>query len=236
MAAFGFEVAPTAIGRFGDQKALVVERFDRRWMDNGRWIARLPQEDFCQATGTPAALKYESDGGPGIRQCLSLLSGSSDARRDKANFVCVQLAFWLLAATDGHAKNYSIFLRRGGGYEMTPLYDVLSMWPIIGNGPDLVSPHKARLALALRGKSAHYKLQSIQTRHWRALASQSGVADAFDAMRMLVGNAPAALQRVEQELPPDFPEQLWHAVKDGVLAQCQRFEAGLDQESSPATP
>jgi serine/threonine-protein kinase HipA len=236
MAAFGFEVAPTAIGHFADQKALVVERFDRRWMDNGRWIARLPQEDFCQATGTPAALKYESDGGPGIRQCLSLLSGSSEARRDKANFVCVQLAFWLLAATDGHAKNYSIFLRRGGGYEMTPLYDVLSMWPIIGNGPDLVSPHKARLALALRGKSAHYKLQSIQTRHWRALASQSGVADAFDAMRMLVDNAPAALQRTEQELPPDFPEQLWHTVKDGVLAQCQRFEAGLDQESSLATP
>lgn len=238
MAAFGFDVAPTTIGRFGDQKALVVERFDRRWMDNGRWIARLPQEDFCQATGTPAALKYESDGGPGIRQCLSLLSGSDEARRDKAHFVRVQLAFWLLAATDGHAKNYSIFLRRGGGYEMTPLYDVLSMWPIIGNAPNLVSLHKARLALALRATNVHYKLLGIQTRHWRELASQSGVADAFEGMLALVGNAPAALRHVEQELPPDFPEPLWHTVKAGVLAQCQRFEAGLDTEksSSIATP
>lgn len=236
MAAFGFEVAPAAIGRFGDQKALVVERFDRRWMDKGRWIARLPQEDFCQATGTPAALKYENDGGPGIQPILSLLSGSSDARRDKARFVRVQLAFWLLAATDGHAKNYSIFLRRGGDYEMTPLYDVLSMWPIIGNGPNLVSPHKARLALALRGKNAHYKLLSIHTRHWRALAAQSGVADAFDGMLALVGDAPAALQRVEQDLPPDFPEPLWHAVKAGVLAQCERFEAGLDQEKNSVSP
>ncbi|MDH6165133.1 serine/threonine-protein kinase HipA [Variovorax boronicumulans] len=236
MAAFGFDVAPAAIGRFGDQKALVVERFDRRWMDKGRWIARLPQEDFCQATGTPAALKYESDGGPGIRPILSLLSGSSEARKDKAAFVRVQLAFWLLAATDGHAKNYSIFLRRGGDYAMTPLYDVLSMWPVIGNGPDLVSPHKARLALALRGKNVHYKLQSIQTRHWRALAAQSGVADAFDGMLTLVGNAPAALQRVEQELPPDFPEPLWHAVKAGVLAQCERFEADLDQEKNSIVP
>ena len=49
----GFDVAPTAMAQFGHQKVLVVERFDRRWMDDGQWIARLPQEDFCQATGTP---------------------------------------------------------------------------------------------------------------------------------------------------------------------------------------
>jgi len=237
MTAFGFDVAPTAIGRFGDQKALVVERFDRRWMDQGRWIARLPQEDFCQASGLPATLKYESDGGPGIRQCLSLLAGSSDARKDKATFVRVQLAFWLLAATDGHAKNYSIFLRRGGGYDMTPLYDMLSMWPIIGNGPNLVSAHKARLAMALRGKNAHYTLQSIQTRHWHALAAQSGVPDAFDTLCSLVADAPLALRQVEKELPPDFPEPVWRAVEAGVRAQCMRFEAGLDQaQNSTKTP
>jgi serine/threonine-protein kinase HipA len=234
MAAFGFEVAPATIGRFGDQKVLVVERFDRRWMDGGGWIARLPQEDFCQATGTPAALKYESDGGPGIRGILSLLSGSSNAQVDKAGFARAQLAFWLLAATDGHAKNYSIFLRRGGEYRMTPLYDMLSMWPIIGNGPNLVSPFKARLALALRGKNPHYQLFTIQTRHWRALALQTGVADAFDGMLALVGGAPAALQRVERELPVDFPEPLWRAVRTGVLAQCERFEAGLAQENNTA--
>lgn len=232
MAAFGFEVAPAEIGRFGEQKALVVERFDRRWMDDGRWIARLPQEDFCQATGTPARLKYESDGGPGTRQCLSLLAASEEARADRRRFVLVQLAFWLLAATDGHAKNYSIFLRRGGGYAMTPLYDVLSAWPIIGKGASQIPFHKARLAMALRGANAHYKLASIQTRHWQSLARQSGVDDAFEQMIALVQNAPAALARVERSLPPDFPERVWKAIDAGVRTQCQRFEAGLPLTST----
>lgn len=227
MTALGFDVAAAEIGHFGDQKALIVERFDRRWMESGKWIARLPQEDFCQATGTPARLKYESDGGPGTRQCLSLLAASDEARADRRRFVLVQLAFWLLAATDGHAKNYSIFLRRGGGYAMTPLYDLLSAWPIIGNGASRISFHKARLAMALRATSAHYKLASIQTRHWQTLARQSGAGDAFDDMVALVQNAPAALQQVERALPPAFPERVWKPVAAGVRAQCRRFEAGL---------
>ncbi len=198
MAALGFDVAATEIGRFGDQKALVIERFDRRWMDQGRWIARLPQEDLCQATGTPARLKYESDGGPGIGACLSLLAASDDARADRLRFVLVQLAFWLLAATDGHAKNYSIFLRRGGGYAMTPLYDVLSAWPVIGRGANRLPLQKARLAMALRGKSAHRALTGLQVRHWQALAAQSGVEGAFERMVGLVQSAPSALQLVEQ--------------------------------------
>ncbi|MEJ8822967.1 type II toxin-antitoxin system HipA family toxin [Variovorax humicola] len=234
MAALGFEVARTEMGRFGDQKALVVERFDRRWMDNGRWIARLPQEDFCQATATPARLKYESDGGPGMQDCLSLLAASDDARADRRRFVLTQLAFWLLAATDGHAKNFSVFLKRGGGYAMTPLYDVLSAWPIIGKGASQVPFQKARLAMALRSKNVHYALAAIQARHWQALAMQSGVDDAFEKMLGLVRNAPEALLKVERELPATFPERVWRTVQAGVLAQCQRFESGLPR--SPRSP
>lgn len=235
MAAMGFAVAPSEIGRFDDQKALVVERFDRRWMDNGRWIARLPQEDFCQATGTPARLKYESDGGPGTAQSLALLAASDDAQADRRRFVLTQLAFWLLAATDGHAKNHSIFLRRGGGYAMTPLYDVLSAWPIIGKGASQVPPQKAKLAMALRARNPHWTLASIQTRHWQALAEQSGVDDAFAQMVALVQRAPAALQQVASHLPHDFPERVWKSIDAGVRAQCRRFENGLDlQDKTPS--
>ena len=45
---------------------------------------------------------------------------------DGRNFLCAQLLFWLLAAIDGHAKNFSLFVLQGGRYRMTPLYDVLS--------------------------------------------------------------------------------------------------------------
>ncbi len=81
--AWGLAAARCEIGRFDDQKALVVERFDRRWAPDRGWIARLPQEDFCQATGTAAERKYESDGGPGLRQCLALLAGSEAQQADR---------------------------------------------------------------------------------------------------------------------------------------------------------
>ena len=51
LAALGLPVATTSMDRFGGQLVLVVERFDRHWMNQGRWIARLPQEDFFQALG-----------------------------------------------------------------------------------------------------------------------------------------------------------------------------------------
>ena len=138
--ALGLSVAPTSIGRFETQRVLVVERFDRRVVGQAArpWIARLPQEDFCQATGTPPDCKYETDGGPTMGRCLDLLSGSARARADRSHFLRSQLAFWLLAATDGHAKNFSLFHQRGGGFRLTPLYDVLSAWPIIGDGVDRI--------------------------------------------------------------------------------------------------
>ena len=227
LALLGFDVAKTDMGQFGRQKVLVVERFDRRWMDGGRWIARLPQEDFCQATGTPGDLKYQSDGGPGIRACLDLLSGSNQANTDKLAFVKTQLMFWLMAATDGHAKNFSIFLERGGGFKLTPLYDVLSAWPIIGSGSNMVSPRRAKLAMALRGKNMHYNLYEIHIRHWQALAKQSGVPDAFEHMEALVMQVPYALAQMADVLPKDFPRALFNTIRRGMLAQTEKFAAEM---------
>jgi serine/threonine-protein kinase HipA len=228
LTALGLAVAPTQMGLFGRQKALIVERFDRRWMDEEKWIARLPQEDFCQATGWPGELKYESEGGPGIRASLALLAAGSTAKADSLRFVLAQLAFWLMAATDGHAKNFSIFLERGGGYRLTPLYDVISAWPIIGNGPNQVSPRRARLAMSLRGKNVHYHLHEIRTRHWEELARQIGVADAFDQMVALVLLVPDALERVAEQLPQGFPQRVFNTIRRGMLAQAEKFVSELD--------
>lgn len=118
MEAFGLAVAKADIGIYEDRKALVVERFDRLWADDRTWIARLPQEDFCQATGTSWRNEYEGPtepgvggtAGPGIRQCLDILGSATNAAADKASFAICQFAFWLLAATDGHARNLSLFI------------------------------------------------------------------------------------------------------------------------------
>lgn len=226
MALLDFDVAACELARFGARKVLVVQRFDRLLQTPpGRppWLARLPQEDFCQALGLPATRKYQSDGGPGIRDILRVLDASARPAADKLAFVLAQLAFWLLAATDGHAKNFSLFHERGGGYRLTPLYDVLSAWPIVGDGPNQVSPRRARLSMALHGKNTHYHLHEIRTRHFEALALQSGVPGAFGRMVGLVLQVPQALDEAQATLPAGFPQRVFNAIRRGMLAQAERF-------------
>jgi serine/threonine-protein kinase HipA len=227
LAALGLPVAGTEMARFEEQQALVVERFDRAWMDGKRWIARLPQEDFCQALGLPPSAKYEADGGPGTAECLRLLRGSRQAARDASIFQQAQLAFWLLAATDGHAKNYSISLHAGDAYAMTPLYDVLSMWPYIGDGPNQWRRQRARLAMAMRSKNVHWELERIRTRHWHRWAMNHGGPAAWQAMLALVDRSEGALDAVQSELPADFPPRTWSAIANGMRWHAARFRDGL---------
>jgi serine/threonine-protein kinase HipA len=236
----GLPVADATIESFGQVKALVVERFDRRWIGvdaqaaqkarftptKGTWIARLPQEDFCQATGIPPSNKYESDGGPSMDDVLGVLSGSENAADDKATFALAQLAFWLLAATDGHAKNFSLHHASGGSFRMTPLYDVLSVWPIVGSRANQWPLQRVKLAMALRGRKRHYKLAEIQTRHWQELATFVGSPKLWERMRTLVESLDDALQRVETSLPQAFPARLFASIANGMRSQARRFLTG----------
>lgn len=220
----GLPVAETQMAAFAGRRVLIVERFDREWMQRGRWIARLPQEDFCQALGLPPTRKFEKDGGPGMADCLKLLAGSADAEGDRFTFLLAQFAFWLLAATDGHAKNYSLFLGRGDAYTMTPLYDVLSVWPYIGDAPDQFKWKSAGLAMAVRSRNAHYALQSIEPRHWQALAMKNGGAAVWQAMCDLAGKVEATLDAVQKRLPRAFPIKTFDSIASGMLAQVLRLQ------------
>lgn len=215
MQAFGLETAHCDIAEFGRHKVLVVQRFDRALADR-RWIVRLPQEDLCQALGVATARKYEAEGGPGMRDILRVLDGSARAEADKRAFVKAQIVFWLLAATDGHAKNYSIFHERGGTYRLTPFYDVLSAWPIIGRGPNLLDPRKAKLALAVRSKNPHWKLAEIKARHWDAVARDAGLGDAKELLAETAGQVDHVIASVERQLPRSFPERVAERVFSGM--------------------
>jgi len=167
--AFGLPAARSEISVFEDQKVLIVERFDRKWSQDGSWLMRLPTEDACQALGVSPQLKYESDGGPGMADIMDLLLGSETARADRDLFFKTHIFFWLLAAIDGHAKNFSFFILPDGAFQLTPLYDVMTAYPVIAKGQ--LAVHKATLAMALHGKNRHYRLQWIQPRHWISTAS-----------------------------------------------------------------
>jgi serine/threonine-protein kinase HipA len=222
MRAFGLETASAEMRTFGKQKVLVVERFDRAYQDN-RWIARLPQEDFCQALGKPGSRRYESDGGPGMRDILRVLDTSSRPEADKRAFVKAQIIFWMLAAIDGHAKNYSIFHERGGGYRLTPFYDVLSAWPIIGRDANHLQRKKARMAMAVRSKNAHWRLDEIQPQHWNAVTRFAGLGDAVSMIEELVRETPRAIEEVNREVPPKFPPVVCDKIFEGLRSSAKRL-------------
>ncbi len=225
VAAYGLPIAPCEIGRFEDQKVLIVKRFDRRPSADGRWILRLPQEDMCQATGTPASRKYESDGGPGIETIMDILARSTEAARDRLTFFTAQVVFWVLAATDGHAKNFSLAHLPRNAYRATPLYDVLSVYPILGNGRSQLAPQKAKLAMAVRGKNRHYALREIFPKHWTAQGLRTGLTenDVSAAITAVADETERVIGEVSAAIPADFPMDVAEAIFTGMRAQSRRL-------------
>jgi serine/threonine-protein kinase HipA len=228
LAAYGLPVARCHPLAFEDQRVLAVERFDRRWADHGRWLLRLPQEDMCQATGTPAFAKYEADGGPGIDRILGVLNGSQGREHDRETFFRAQLLFWMLRAPDGHAKNFSLSIHAGGAFALTPLYDVISFFPMFGAGPNQVSAHELKLAMAVRSKNAHWRMQEIVRRHWVELGRRHGILGLDgrgpDAVvQDIVDRTPGVIATVARSLPKGFPAIVADRILGGLKGVAAKF-------------
>jgi len=233
MREYGLPVAHVEIGRFEDQKALIVERFDRVRARDGHYWLRIPQEDFCQVTGLPPNRKYESDGGPGIRRIMDILRGSENAAADREDFFRTQLLFWIMGATDGHAKNFSLTLLPGGRYRRTPLYDILSTWPIQGRGANRMDPRKARLAMAVESGNRHYLIHDIHRWHWIGMGESLGLGDrTAEMIEELIARTPHVLDALARRLPEDFPAELFDSVADGMTAATERLAKEADRRST----
>ena len=225
LAAYGLEVASAQMAAFDGQRCLIVERFDRRLHPNGSHWLRLPTEDFCQATATPPGFKYESEGGPGMVTISQWLAQSATAEKDLQTFFSAQVLFWMLRAIDGHAKNFSLFLQAGGRYQLTPLYDVLSAWPVIGRGEGRYAQQQIRMAMAWHGtKSRTYKPLQIQRRHMIATASRLGLGGrADDLLESLISRTSGVIAAVAAQLPKDFPVAVSEPIFEGLQASAAQL-------------
>lgn len=226
LAAYDIPVATCAMEQFRDFKVLVVERFDRVLHSSGKYWLRLMQEDICQATATPSYHKYEAEGGPGLADIARILQGSTRRDEDLGNLFKAQLLFWMLAATDGHAKNFSIRILQGGRYHLTPLYDVLSAWPIIGRGGSQLPFAKAKLAMALRSTRTHYRIKDIQRRHFTRFAVQTGIGPQAESMiNDVLARTPRVIDSVQHGLPRAFPQRVLDPILRGLEDSAKRLEA-----------
>ncbi|NHB93850.1 type II toxin-antitoxin system HipA family toxin [Photorhabdus cinerea] len=220
---FGLPVAKSELTNFGEQKVLIVERFDRRWSKDRSWLMRLPQEDFCQALGIAPALKYEAGGGPSIKESMKLLIGSQQALEDRDIFFKSQILFWMLAAIDGHAKNYSLFLEPGDTYRMTPLYDILSAFPLMNSGG--IPRKKAKMAMALIGKNRHFVWYHILPRHFISTAqavnySQEKVVAMMSEMKQ---KTERVIEEVQALIPENFPLNISEPIFSGLRRQAAKL-------------
>lgn len=228
MEAFGLPVAKTEIATFGKRRVLVVERFDRQWLNDGRRLLRLPQEDCCQALGIPPSQKYQSSvqggkNGPSAVDILSLLEAGDKPLQNQMEFFKSQIIFWLIGATDGHGKNFSVFLRPGGGFELTPFYDVLSAQPVFDQKQ--IPHNKYKLAMSV-GDSRKYAILNIRGRHFAETAKEAGLGPTlinrvFDE---ILSAAPDAADRALSQMPKDFSIDIHESVKAAITSRIRYLQ------------
>ena len=185
----GMSAAKSSVERFGDEVAIVVERYDRA-RKNGV-TRRVHQEDMCQALGVPPTRKYETDGGPTLTAVAAVIARhSTNATVDVARFIEANVLNWLLAGPDAHAKNYSMLHTAGPDHRLAPLYDMISALPY---------PRLARggvkLAMSIDRTRA---VDAITGDHWRGLARAVELSPQalIDRIAELGERMPAAIERV----------------------------------------
>lgn len=187
--------ASTAVRHCGGIPVIVVERYDRRRTENGG-VVRIHQEDMCQALARMPRQKYQSEGGPSPLEIVNLIREySTDREADETHFVDALALNWLLAATDGHAKNFAFLIAGGGQVRLAPLYDVASALPY----PKEILPRKARLAMKIGG---HYRLRAIGLREWKKAAAEWRVdpESLIDRIRDLADALPETAKQIAAEM------------------------------------
>lgn len=222
--AYGLSVAGCEILALEEMNVLSVERFDRQYSSDKKWLMRRPQEDYCQVFNVPSALKYENQGGPGIEQIMNHLLSSKNAVKDRADFMKAQVLFWLMGASDGHAKNFSIFILPDGQFQLTPFYDVLSVFPVVNKKG--LNIRQVKLAMGLKAtKGKKYHINKIYPRYFIETAKQVGFETA--KMDTILSEIKASTEQIiidiQARLPVNFPKNITESIFSGMLKQLKKL-------------
>ncbi|MDC1175163.1 HipA domain-containing protein [Bacteriovoracaceae bacterium] len=214
MKKMGLPVCETNIAKFGEQKVLVVKRFDRKWTTyKGKEVLiRIPQEDLCQALSISPYRKYQSEGGPGVSEIGEFLMASKNSE-DRINFFKAIIVFGLLYATDGHGKNFSIFLE-DDGFRLTPFYDVMSAYFLHKREKQPLS--KLKLAMKV-GNSGHYAFKRILRRHYQETAKMCSIgSDLFEEIMDDLKVKYENLDIIDKELDPLLNKETLDIILEGM--------------------
>lgn len=193
-AACGVDVAPTEYLSFKTEQALVVTRFDRSPGDDGD-LVRLHQEDLCQALGVSE--KYEERGGPSPRTLIQMLRDRSrtaaDATTNVERFVDALVLNTVIAAPDGHARNYAVLLD-ADEVHLAPVFDVAS-----GLAYSYRAGDDRRLAMSIAGE---LDPSAVTGDTWRRFADDNRLdpAAVIDRVHRYAETIPGAMRAALDEV------------------------------------
>jgi serine/threonine-protein kinase HipA len=212
-AAVGIPTASTRIGRAEELHYILVERYDRVNIpaaETGqRQLVREHQEDFCQALGIVSEHKYQSEGGPSLKQCFELVRNTSSIPLvDLQSLLNAVIFNFLIGNNDAHGKNFSLIYRMDGQTRLAPLYDLVSTAVY----PEL----STRMAMKIGGE---YEPEKVGPKQFERLALEAGLS-----VPMVRNRVTELADAVIAALPAATPE----APSSGVLAgqiknRCQRI-------------
>lgn len=139
--AIGLPTAEVAFRRFGPHPALIVKRFDRKYVRDNNKVLRRHVIDGCQALNLSRDHKYERNLGDGrdvkhIRDGASLAKLFGFCRKMSSPVASAQwLIHWqlfnlMISNYDSHGKNVSLYFDESTA-RFTPAYDLVnvSMFP-----------------------------------------------------------------------------------------------------------
>ncbi|MCR4734290.1 MAG: type II toxin-antitoxin system HipA family toxin [Treponema sp.] len=159
---FGLPVPEVDLLKIAGKDVFVIERYDR--INDGNFIQRLHQEDFCQALGIMSTSKYQNDGGPGIADIFNTITKVCTVPvLESQKFLRYVIFNYLMGNCDSHGKNYSL-LYKNDRVELSPLYDVVST---------VIYPGLTEKLSMKIGK--HYEIQKVSKEDFSLLAESLNI-------------------------------------------------------------
>jgi len=152
-------VPGVSIIRKESQQVLLIKRYDR-YLDNDA-LKRIHQEDLCQAMGLSHELKYQADGGPGLKTCFDFVRMySANPIKDLQQLIEWVFFNFLIGNMDAHAKNLS-FVYQGRQIRLAPFYDMMCT--------NIYKDLSQKLAMKIGGEN---RPEWIMERHWNSFAEE----------------------------------------------------------------
>ncbi len=209
----GLTSVDVEVETIADRQCLLVSRFDRR-VDMDGSVRRIHQEDLCQALArNPEAArgrgKYQSAGGPSLKEAAELLDRYAHNPREQLDRLLATATFTVLIGNaDAHGKNLALMHPSAETVELAPLYDTVPtvLWPKL----------RTRAAMSVNGRWELEKITAAdlieEARAWR---HESGRAE-----RVVMETATGLLEAAG-DLADDS------GVGDYVIGRTRRLLAGM---------